>query len=234
MTKRKRRLAVLIFIAFFSGLGAVYEAVSTPHPAGLVQSTIIQNPTGAAADALAKLPVKGKAPKTGYTREQFSRGWAEEPGCNVRNYILKRDMTAIVTRSATDCTVVQGNLADPYTTNNITYVNTNSQAVQIDHVVALSNAWQTGAQQITPEARFNLANDGLNLLAVDGPTNQKKGDSDAATWLPPNKAFRCMYVARQIAVKQKYALWVTEAEQAAMKKILASCPGQELPQVSPN
>ena len=101
--------------------------------------------------------------------------------------------------------------------------------MQIDHVVALSDAWQKGAQQLSMAMREQLANDPLELLAVDGPANQAKGDGDAATWLPPNKPYRCAYVARQIAVKQKYHLWVTSAERDAMQKILSGCAGQALP-----
>jgi len=101
--------------------------------------------------------------------------------------------------------------------------------VQIDHVVALSDAWQKGAQQISAEDREKFANDPLNLLAVDGPANAAKSDSDAATWLPPNKAFRCQYVARQIAVKRIYKLWVTEAEKDAMKRVLSTCDEERVP-----
>ena len=101
--------------------------------------------------------------------------------------------------------------------------------MQIDHVVALSDAWQKGAQQLTTEQRTAFANDPLNLQSTDGPTNMKKGDGDAATWLPPNKGFRCEYVARQISVKATYSLWVTQAEHDAMARILADCAGQLAP-----
>jgi hypothetical protein len=101
--------------------------------------------------------------------------------------------------------------------------------VPIDHVVALSNSWQTGSAYWDAPKRVALANDPLNLLAVDGPTNQAKGDGDTATWLPPNKSYRCAYVARQVAVKMKYQLWVTAAEADAMRRVLSACPGQELP-----
>ncbi len=101
--------------------------------------------------------------------------------------------------------------------------------MQIDHVVALSDAWQTGAQQLTASQRLALANDPLNLLAVDGAANQQKEDSDAASWLPPRKTFRCAYVSRQVAVKVRYRLWVTAAEKAAIARVLSSCPGQPLP-----
>jgi hypothetical protein len=101
--------------------------------------------------------------------------------------------------------------------------------VQIDHVVALSNAWQTGAFQLTLAQRTALANDPLNLFAVKGRLNSQKGDGDAATWLPPLKNFRCAYVAQQIAVKAKYSLWVVAPEKAAMLNILAKCPTQGVP-----
>ena len=130
-----------------------------------------------------------------------------------------------------NCKVQAGALSDPYTGQRIAFKRgaNSSGAVQIDHVVALSNAWQTGAQQLSSEQRISLANDPLELLAVDGPANQQKGDGDAATWLPSNKPFRCQYIARQIAVKKKYSLWVTPPERTAMERILASCPEQRLP-----
>jgi hypothetical protein len=101
--------------------------------------------------------------------------------------------------------------------------------VQIDHVVALSNAWQTGAFKLTADERRALSNDPLNLFAVKGRLNSQKGDGDAATWLPPLKSFRCSYVAQQITVKAKYSLWVTAPEKAAMVSILAKCPTQKVP-----
>ncbi|MGB4762470.1 MAG: HNH endonuclease family protein [Candidatus Saccharimonas sp.] len=179
--------------------------------------------------ALDTLPVKGRAPKTDYKRTQFGNGWALRDGCDMRNLILQRDLASPVVGE--DCKVIRGTLNDPYTGKVIEFARgaDTSDDVQIDHVVALSNAWQTGAQQLTPDQRIALANDPLELVAVDGPTNQAKGDGDAATWLPPNKAFRCQYVARQIAVKQRYALWVTTSEKEAMQRVLANCPDQQLP-----
>lgn len=230
MRARYRRLYIVLFIAILTGISAVYQSAQNRSDFHAVQSAS-EATSSPAIGALAKLSVRGKAPKTGYARDQFSDGWGEAIGCNVRNYILKRDMTGVVTRSPIDCTVLQGTLLDPYTGNTIVFINTDSTKVQIDHVVALSNAWQTGAQQLSPDDRYLLANDPLELLAVDGPTNEKKGDGDAATWLPPNKDYRCRYVARQIAVKQKYSLWVLQAEHDAMEQVLQSCPGQELPSV---
>lgn len=183
---------------------------------------------------LAHLAVKGRAPKTGYRRTQFGPAWADTDhnGCDTRNDILNRDLTGVTYRPGTHgCIVLTGTLHDPYTGKTISFKRgrRTSEAVQIDHVVALSDAWQTGAQQISPVRREALANDPYNLLAVDGQANQQKSDSDAASWLPPRKTFRCPYVARQIGVKRKYSLWVTPAEKQAMTRVLASCPAQTVP-----
>ena len=189
---------------------------------------------GLAIAALETLPVKGRAPKTGYTRDQFGQAWADvdRNGCDTRNDILKRDLTSIIYKAKTrNCVVLSGTLLDRYSGESINFVrgNITSMEVQIDHVVALSNAWQTGAFKLTAEQRKALANDPMNLFAVKGRLNSQKGDGDAATWLPPLKSFRCAYVAQQIAVKAKYSLWVVPPEKAAMLSILAKCPTQKVP-----
>ena len=189
---------------------------------------------GLAIATLETLPVKGRAPKTGYTRDQFGQAWADvdHNGCDTRNDILKRDLTSIIYKVGTrNCVVASGTLVDRYSGETINFVrgNITSMEVQIDHVVALSNAWQTGAFKLSADQRKALANDPLNLFAVKGSLNQQKSDGDAATWLPPLKSFRCAYVAQQIAVKMKYSLWVVPPEKAAMVAILAKCPAQKLP-----
>ncbi len=229
MSRQTYRIILAVVPLIILAIGFAYDSLQKPEQ-GAVKSVAVQG--SPAIDALNSLPIKGKAPKTGYSRSQFSDGWARSGNCDVRNVILGRDMTEVVTKSATDCTVMQGKLHDPYTNTDIAFVRTNSEAVQIDHVIALSDAWQTGAQQITADQRHNLANDPLNLLAVDGPTNQKKSDSDAASWLPPNKDYRCQYIARRIAVKVKYQLWITQADYNTSKSILEKCPSQILPVVN--
>ena len=189
---------------------------------------------GKALQVLSTLPVKGRAPKTDYSRDQFGQAWADvdRNGCDTRNDVLRRDVTAAALKPGTrGCVVLSGVLKDPYTGKLINFVRgaSTSSAVQIDHVVALSDAWQKGAQRLSPARRLAFANDPLNLLAVDGPANLRKSDSDAATWLPPDKAYRCAYVARQISVKASYALWVTAAEHDAMARILGDCPGAVVP-----
>ncbi|MET4060724.1 hypothetical protein ABIB35_002280 [Arthrobacter sp. UYP6] len=198
---------------------------------GTGPSPVQEAVAGSALEQLETLPVKGRAPKTGYNRDQFGPSWADvdRNGCDTRNDILARDLTAVVYKDGTkECVVASGTFADPYTGTTISFVrgNDTSTAVQIDHIVALSDAWQKGAQQLSAEERRQLANDPLNLMAADGPANGAKSDSDAATWLPSNKAFRCDYVARQVAVKAEYELWVTQAEHDAIAGVLSSCPDQ--------
>jgi hypothetical protein len=192
----------------------------TTEPAGPVEA-------GSAREALATLPVKGRAPKTGYARDQFGSGWATVNGCSTRDIIMYRDMTNVT--FSDECSIAAGTLNDTYTGKVIQFTKADASIIQIDHVVALSDAWQSGAQQLSKETRQQLANDPLELLAVSGKENQTKSDANAASWLPPNKAFRCQYIARQVAVKQKYSLWVTAPEQSAMDTILATCPSEKLP-----
>ena len=235
MLMQRRRRMVLVAVILIGTLGwvVIKEWPNLPLmlPDSQSQQSGLNSGSGEIArDALAALPTKGRAPKTGYKRSQFGDGWAKAGGCDTRNVILRRDLTNAVLGDD-NCKVQAGALSDPYTGQRITFKRgaNSSGAVQIDHVVALSNAWQTGAQQLSSEQRISLANDPLELLAVDGPANQQKGDGDAATWLPSNKPFRCQYIARQIAVKKKYSLWVTPPERTAMERILASCPEQRLP-----
>ena len=242
--RRGRRSAIAVLAVGGAGMmlgGTAFAAPSVPAvdgSAGAAAMSIAAAPTpkpsapsASASAALDALAVKGRAPMTGYQRvAKFGKPWVDvdRNGCDTRDDVLRRDLTRV---SGTRCTVRSGVLHDPYTGTTIRFVRgeRTSEAVQIDHVVPLADAWRTGAQQLTKTERTALANDPVNLFAVDGPTNTRKSDGDAATWLPPVKSFRCTYVAHQIAVKRSYHLWVTKAEKAAMQRVLARCPGQRLP-----
>lgn len=208
-------------MSVLSGLLAVGLVVGLSVGSALaVEPTDNTGAGQSATQALDSLEVKGRAPKTGYKRTQFGKAWADvdRNGCDTRNDILNRDLTDVKHKVRThDCVVESGQLHDPYTGKDIAFKKgwKTSTAVQIDHVVALSDAWQKGAQKLSQTKRTELANDPYNLLAVQGKANQKKSDGDAATWLPSNKSFRCEYVARQIGVKHKYSLWITQTEQSA-------------------
>lgn len=184
---------------------------------------------------LAKLPIQAPADGSTYEREeQFYSSWPSIEGCSLRQRIIKRDFTT-ATLNEDNCTVIAGLYTDPYSGEELEFHERSeiSRGVQIDHVVALSNAWQTGAQNLSADARYALATDPLNLVAAGSAANQDKSDGDASEWLPPNRAFRCEYVARQIAVKYKYHLWVTEPEHAAMITVLTDCPAQTVTGISP-
>ncbi|MBQ1373286.1 HNH endonuclease [Candidatus Saccharibacteria bacterium] len=236
MKLRMRRL--VLAMAALVGVGvwlvvnpASYETVftraensGTNYAADAV--TEINEDVPLASDVLEKLEVKGRAPKTGYSRDEFYSGWPTVEGCNLRQKILKREFGDSAVLDG--CNVVAGEYDEPYTGEHKKYTAREeiSKGVQIDHVVALSDAWQKGAQYMEREVRYSIATDPLNLLAVDAAANEKKSDGDAATWLPANKRFRCQYVARQASVKYKYGLWVTEAEKEAMSEVLANCPNE--------
>lgn len=225
-TQRRRRFtAVIMIVCFVAAVMLLNSDLWQP----VAVSTPLHSTTGQVVDLLETIPIKGRASKAGYSRTQFGDGWEIFSGCDMRNIILDRDLQQPVIGD--NCKLQSGTLNDPYTGKAIRFNRgaDSSADIQIDHVVALSDAWQKGAQQLTKEERQKLANDPLELLAVDGPANQQKGDGDAATWLPPNKAFRCQYVARQVAVKLKYHLWMTRAEKDAIRQVLNSCPGQSLP-----
>ena len=214
------------------GATLLITALLTPLvPANSAESSTANTPANksqyeTALTSLNALPVKGRAPKTGYSREKFPH-WRDPDrnGCDARNDILKRDLTMVIFKTGTDnCKVVAGKLLDPFSNKEITFDLSQSRSnIDIDHVVALSNAWQTGAFNLTVLQRTNFANDPLNLIAVDFRLNRQKGDGDAATWLPPNKSYRCTYVTRQVSVKAKYKLWVTPPEKAAIVRLLESC-----------
>ena len=209
---------------------ASYEAIftraeNTGAEAGVVDSDTNENSDEPLAiEVLEKLEVKGRAPKTGYTREQFYNGWPTVEGCSLRQRIIRREFGESAVLDG--CNVVAGEYDEPYTGERLKFNAREeiSKGVQIDHVVALSDAWQKGAQYMASDVRYNIATDPLNLLAVDASANSKKSDGDATTWLPPNKKFRCQYVARQVSVKYKYGLWVTDAEKEAISRVLENCP----------
>ena len=181
----------------------------------------------AARAQLGGIPVKGRSGTGGYERSEFGPAWADvdRNGCDTRNDVLARDLTGVAFREGThECVVASGTLEDPYTGTRIDFVRgPRSADVQIDHVVPLADAWQKGAQQWTAQRREQFANDPANLLAVDGEANQAKGASDLATWLPQNKAYRCEYTARIVAVKSAYGLWMTEAEHRRAGELLDAC-----------
>ena len=223
---------VIVFSVFLAALallvGFWWRTSGSTHATGPTDVTL-----GSADDsrrALEELRVieKGSESVPQYSRDQFGQRWADvdRNGCDTRNDVLKRDLRDLqMKRSSPQCVVVSGVLNDPYTGRQIEFQRgeDSSEAVQIDHVVALANAWKSGAWQWDAARRQDFANDPFNLLAVDGAANQDKGASSADQWLPSNSAYQCAYVQRQIAVKTSWGLGVTRAEKKAMTSVLERC-----------
>lgn len=180
---------------------------------------------------LRDLPVRGWDRQSDFRRVQFGEPWSDDVnvefghnGCNTRDDILRRDLKSLVVRPFT-CFAQSGTLVDPYTGTTIDFVRSpqTSNAVEIDHVVALADAWYKGARTWDPQRRLDFANDPRNLLAVSPKANFDKAFRDAAGWLPPNESFRCDFVARQLEVKAAYGLWVSAKEKKAMTDVLRRC-----------
>ena len=239
MKLKKRRVLVMLAALVLTVVWLVVNPASYEEIFTLVENTGAEDGTSGtdvvleeseskklAVEVLEELEVKGRAPKKGYARSQFYEEWPLIDGCSLRQRIIRRELGESAVLNG--CNVVAGEYDEPYTGEHMVFTEKSqiSDGVQIDHVVALSDAWQKGAQQLSAEARYEMATDPLNLLAVDGETNKNKSDGDAATWLPPNKKFRCQYVARQVSVKYKYGLWVTQAEKEAISRILTNCPNE--------
>lgn len=215
-------------------VGAVAVAVTSCLP--WIQDTtplpVVPMSGEPALAVLQQLPVQEWASGDGYNRAQFGPKWTDDVdapagrnGCDQRSDVLRRDLSNLVVKPGTaGCKPIGGILDDPYTGLFVELPD-----IEGEHVVALQNAWVTGAQQLSERERQNLAGDPLVVLAVQGSANSSKGERDASDWLPPNPGYRCAYVARQIAVKAKYRLWVTRAEKSAMTEVLDRCPDQLLP-----
>jgi hypothetical protein len=237
--KKRRASALVASLVLSTGAiscSAQHETREpTPHPAPNIPTNVevVKVSTDDVLRSLGSLAIKGRAPKTGYSRDQFGNNWTEVGQCDTRDRILRRDLTQIVVDDK--CEVQSGKLQDPYTNVSIDFIQGSKAAdhsVDIDHVVSLSDAWQKGAQGFTPQRRVQFANDGLNLLATKASVNRSKGDGDFATWKPGTKTAQCNLAARQILVKDRYELWVTQAEHDDMTRALNTCPDQvfSLPQ----
>jgi hypothetical protein len=201
------------------------SAVAAPPPAG------DRARFDRAREQLSRLEVRGWDRTSDFKRYQFGKAWSDDVnvefghnGCNTRDDILRRDLQNLVVRRGT-CYAQSGTLVDPYSGETIEFVRSpeTSNAVEIDHVVALADAWYKGARSWDPQRRLDFANDPRNLLAVSPKANFDKAFRDAASWLPSDEAFRCDFVARQIEVKTAYGLWLAAKERKAMEAVLAGC-----------
>lgn len=169
-------------------------------------------------DQVTVIPTRPNVP--GYDRAAFGPSWkdVDRNGCDTRNDVLGDQLTDVVHKVGThDCIVLEGRLADPYTGKSIHFSKSNANAVHVDHVYALSMAWDMGASTWTQARREQFANDRkLNLLAVDGPTNMSKSDQGPDTWSPANTAGACQYATAYLKVAVNYQLPITRAEHTSL------------------
>jgi len=211
-------VAVVVLVVGAGGPVVLRERASARYP-------VTSDDLAAGRAQLAALVVAEPDDAASYQRERFGTAWADVDGngCDTRNDVLRRDLTA-TTVDVDGCTVLTGVLDDPYTGRRITFARgPHSADVQIDHVVALADAWSSGAAGWDARTREQLANDPANLLAVDGDANQDKGASDASGWLPPDPGYACVYALRQVRVKHAYGLRVTSDERRALAAALGTC-----------
>lgn len=225
-----RAVGVIVFLALLmaflmstcSGAGTMIQRINKSHSSRNVDTSAVTEGTLSDLD---KLTVNDNpTPPEKYNRvEQFGPAWkdVDHNGCDTRNDILDRDLTFTDKRNA--CVVTAGQLADPYSGKWIDFHKKDASKVQIDHVVALENAWQSGAYNLSKEDREALANDPDNLLAVNGHDNMAKGSKSADQWMPPNTAYACAYASKQVQIKNRYALTVTTPEKQALADALATC-----------
>ncbi|MEB3034632.1 HNH endonuclease family protein [[Mycobacterium] nativiensis] len=246
MARRRRRVlpgALVVLVVVAVALGWAWWQhegfPGFPRHSGPSPTWTPPTPSAAPLDArydgarrmLDALPVKGWDRLQDFKRYRFGERWSDDVnvefghnGCNTRDDILRRDLTEVQLRRGT-CLVQRGVLHDPYSGQTIEFVRgpETSEAVQVDHLVSLADAWYKGARSWDGARRRDFANDPRNLLAVSGQANFDKAFRDAASWLPANAAFECEFVARQVTVKTAYGLWVSSNEKTAMQRVLRRC-----------
>ncbi|MEV1167414.1 HNH endonuclease family protein [Nonomuraea sp. NPDC049784] len=208
--------------------------------AALVATLIAASPSQAAAqrlaaaaappllwDAVADLPVSTEN-RQGYQRTSFKH-WidADRDSCNTRNEVLI-DEAIEAPQVGERCTLTGGRWYSYY--DNVTVGQ--ASALDVDHLVPLAEAWDSGASNWTPQQREDYANDlsaPYHLVAVTARSNRSKADQDPADWLPPYEPARCRYVTEWTAVKVRWGLTVDTREKAALTEIAQGCPNEPLP-----
>jgi hypothetical protein len=199
----------------WSASGGASSAV-TVMPSETLTSAELQ----LASRRLTGLKTAPRSERGSYERAAFG-GWARSGGCSTRERVLRVQLQHLRIRDG--CVVASGVLTDPYTGATIRYTHGGGGGVDIDHVVTLRNAWQTGAARWAPGRRAAFANDGINLLATGAEVNRSKGDAPVDAWLPPRRQARCAYAARVVAVKSRWSLTVTRTEATTLGRLLAKC-----------
>lgn len=208
----RRRISILAAVSGLIASAALFNAPSA--------SAALPTPVSAATARtyLASLTVATED-RTGYNRDLFPHWITQSGACNTREVVLKRDGTNVVQDSA--CAATSGSWYSQY--DGATW--TAASDLDIDHLVPLAEAWDSGADSWTTSRRQSFANDLTRpqLIAVTDNVNQAKGDQDPATWMPSRTAYRCTYVRAWVQVKYYYGLSVDTAEKSALTSYLNAC-----------
>lgn len=194
------------------GLVAIGQPVANAYPPD-------PPPASEAATMLAGLTVEAEGSMDGYSRDLFPHWNDQGNNCDTRDVVLQRDGTDVQVDS--DCEPTSGSW---YSVYDAQWVDSDAD-VQIDHIVALAEAWRSGANEWTTDHRSEFAND-LSisaLIAVSGTSNSEKSDYDPSEWTPANTSVHCIYAREWIWVKSTYGLGVDEPEKAALESLLGTC-----------
>ena len=231
-----RKHTLWLAIAATLAVVVAYQVTSTSHQRSEFIAEADIPTVGPGVDVLAGIAEIPARVRIGdYRRDAFGESWTDDTsapgghnGCDTRNDILDRDLIekTYVPISRCPTAVATGTLRDPYTSATIAFMRGNQigASVQIDHIVPLALAWDLGARDWPDDLRERFANDPANLLAVDGPTNQDKGDKQPAIWMPPNAAFHCQYAMQFIEVLRGYRLPVDSASAPVLRRAAETCP----------
>ncbi|MFC9996842.1 HNH endonuclease family protein [Nocardia sp. NPDC127526] len=223
----------VVLIVLAAGGLALWLNTREPEPSGNAAgadptSTPLPDAEQARSD-LDRLTVAWNRNWESYERNAFGPGWSGhggEPeltdGCTARQDVMKRDLTDVRLADSNSCMVLSGTLIDPYTGEHLPYDRFKASGIEIDHVVALGDAWRSGASEWNPERRERFANDIGNLLAVQKQANQDKGSKTPDQWRP-RAEYWCDYARRWVGVKQRWGLSVQPTEKSALADMLDSC-----------
>ncbi len=220
LPKSSRRNATLV-------LGAIGIAVSVvAAQSNATRSTQVPRASATSAyDLSMSIPVRAEV-KVGYQRELFKH-WVDDDsdGCDTRDEVLIRDSSSTAQVDRYRCKVIEGDWYSPY--DGVTH--TDPSDLDIDHVVALKEAWDSGANVWSSATRQRFANDMSDrrtLIAVTDSVNRSKSDRDPSNWLPPNRSYICEYLGNWVAVKARWGLSMDQSEAGRVRKILSNeCAG---------
>ncbi len=225
-TSKKATVITGVAVATAVGLGGYGVGVSlsdslrdTPE-----NYTVTEQDLGVLEEKVSSLKVRRNEKSIPeYSRDSLPTDWKDLDGngCNTREDILKK-YTSEYTGRFDGCKIKSGKFYDYYNGKFLRYdksVDTGG-GIQIDHIVAIGNAWISGGYKWGKDEWISYINDEEVLIPTSSKTNREKSDKDITEWKPANNSYLCTYAEKQVEIKDKYKLTVTEKEKAELKSIL--------------